>query len=165
LSWTDADRVDWQEIASEVARATGLGILCVANCDWLMDDDCDEEATLFAFDVSDLPEEYRNDHRNEITPVDPATAPTADDFNRHRFVKEIITAHLSELAAVQAKARLVVGEDFDAIAERIAEVKQAEEALEVAGAEELFAAVEALDFDTFVQLSLQPEAARHSVGM
>ena len=69
LTWSDVDKMDWQTTAEELAHRTGLGVVCVADCDWGFDDSHDEEATLIAFDVPDLPQDYRDDHRNLIHPV------------------------------------------------------------------------------------------------
>jgi len=71
LDHIDDSKVEWQEVVTEVVEQLGVGILCVANCDWLVEGDCDEEATFISFDVPSLPADYRDDHRNEIDPVDP----------------------------------------------------------------------------------------------
>jgi 2-methylisocitrate lyase-like PEP mutase family enzyme len=33
LTGSDADKINWQEVAAELARTTGVGVTCIANCD------------------------------------------------------------------------------------------------------------------------------------
>ncbi len=66
----DDHRMDWQAFARAVAERTGMGVLCVACCDWERVGDCDVEATFVAFDLPETPQAYRSDqYGNLITPV------------------------------------------------------------------------------------------------
>jgi hypothetical protein len=160
----DQARIDWQEVASEVSREIGIGVLCVANCDWQIEDDSDEEATLIAFDVPELPEEYRNDHRNEITPVDPQTAPSTHDFKRLREAKEIVAARLSELTSRETMFRLANIPSGD-VADEISEIKEAVKVLDLPGSYAMLDAIEILDFTSFIELALRPAASGQTLGM
>lgn len=164
LDSRDSSLLDWQEVASVVAREIGVGVVCVANCDWNMVDDCDEEATLIAFDVPDLPEEYRNDYRNQIEAVDPNTAPTAADFRRHRRARQIIASHVNELESA-ARTRKLAGMSADDLAKRLSAVSQAAASLEVSSSSDVYTAIETLDFDQFIALSPPPETASSAPGM
>lgn len=87
----------WQEIASAVSIETGFGILVVANCDWSFDDQPDEEAVYWAFDIPGLPDDYRTSFRNMIYPVDPETAPKPEDFAAQKKAVKLIEARVREL--------------------------------------------------------------------
>lgn len=64
------------DLADHLTAETGIPVICIANCDWSFDDACDEEATLVAFDIPSLPEDYRDDPRNQIEPRErPSIAP------------------------------------------------------------------------------------------
>lgn len=98
LEGEDWRKVDWQEIAAELARETGIGVTCVANCDWTFSDKCDEEATFVAFACPGVPEGYRDDaYRNLIRRVDPDTAPSQQDFDDAKRARRIVKARLLEL--------------------------------------------------------------------
>lgn len=75
LDHYDAPKVDWDEFAAAIEAETGLKVVCVAHCEWQFDDQCDEEATLIAFDVPELDAEYRDYYRNELTPEAPSPSP------------------------------------------------------------------------------------------
>jgi hypothetical protein len=77
LDQYDAPKVDWDEFAAAMEAETGLKVVCVAHCEWQFDDQCDEPATLIAFDTPDLDPEYRDYYRNELTGEVPAPAPGA----------------------------------------------------------------------------------------
>jgi hypothetical protein len=64
-----------QALAEDITSRTGLSVLCIANCDWSFDDECDDEATFISFDVPSLPDSYRTDYRNKIVPTEVAPAP------------------------------------------------------------------------------------------
>lgn len=149
----NSEKLDWQEAASEIARATGLEVVCVANCDWSVDSDCDEKATLVAFDVAGLAEGYRNDSRNEIVPVSPETAPSSIQFRRFRRVKEIVAAHIAELEA-SVRTRALAQLSTSEVSERLLWVEEAYRLLEIDCDQAIMSAVETLDFDHFLELSI-----------
>jgi hypothetical protein len=63
----DYDKFSFNELAARLKKATGIDVLVVARCDWTMTYAApDEEAILVAFDVPELPEDYRSDCRNYI---------------------------------------------------------------------------------------------------
>lgn len=62
----DCDKISFEELAARLKKATGIDVLVIASCDWTFDDAPDEEAMFIAFDVPELPEDYRSDCRNWI---------------------------------------------------------------------------------------------------
>lgn len=62
----DFDKFSFEELAARLKVSHGLDVLVIASCDWTFDEGPDEEAMLIAFDVPELPEDYRSDSRNWI---------------------------------------------------------------------------------------------------
>jgi hypothetical protein len=144
LEGSDRGKVDWQEVAAELARETGVGVTCIANCDWSFDDRPDEEATFIAFACPGVPDGYRDDaYRNQIRAVDPDTAPSQQDFDDARRARKIVAAHLRELDGLREKLIAAGKSDHEATDAYIA----AEELKDVTAFErDAVKAVLALDF-------------------
>lgn len=145
LTGSDARKVEWQELAAELARETGIGISCVANADWQCDDrEWDEEATFIAFTVPGVPENYLDDSRNGIVPVDPATAPSAEDFVNAKRARLIVKNHLLELGS--KRDMLISAQRSEReVLDRIADIEKLKDL--AASDREAVAAVLNLDFD------------------
>ena len=143
------DRLDWQRVMTEVARKTGAAAVCVAHCDWQQDDDADEEAVLIAFDIPSLPEDYRDDHRNQIFPVDLEDLPSAEDFDNRDTAEAIVKARLDALASQARQATLARKDasEYTADASELAKLKSLDPQ-----DREIVAAIMALDFDKAKEL-------------
>lgn len=159
----EADRIDWQEVAAELARETGIGVTCVVDCDWSFDDRCDEEATFVSFALPSVPEDYRDDEfRNQIRAVDPRTAPSQQDFDDLKRARLIVERHLAELAARRDKLT-AAKKPIDEVVDRIASVERLKRI--EAGDRAPVAALLALDFDGAMAALPEPEAEAPSPGM
>lgn len=67
LSSRTSRAVDYDDLARVVSDMAGAEVICIADCEWSFDDSCDEEATLIAFDIPSVPEDYRSDYRNMLS--------------------------------------------------------------------------------------------------
>ncbi len=67
LSGNDDDKVDWDALATEMSRAAGFPVACIANADWSLDGRCDEEATFVAFQVPGVDPDYLESSRNKLS--------------------------------------------------------------------------------------------------
>lgn len=139
---------DWQELAAELARETGVGVTCIANCDWNMMKGPNEEATFITFAVPGVSENYRDDpYRNLIVAVDAASAPSAEDFEKLKRARRIVAGHLLELAG-RLETLIAAGKNERDVLGRIEEIEKLKEL--TAGGREAVNAVLALDFDAAV---------------
>lgn len=155
LDGPDFGKVDWQEVAAELARETGLGVLCVANCDWQNMEGPDEEATFIAFDLPTVPENYRADpYRNLITAVDPANAPSQQDFDNLKAATRIVTARIDELKAKQAQLA-AAQKPIDRVVADLDEISR----LKALTAEDRDAVSKVVDLDFAGALACIPEVA------
>lgn len=154
----EGKRLDWQEVAAALARQTGVGVTCVAHCDWSFVDRPDEEATFIAFAVPGVSEDYRDHpYRNMVTAVDPATAPSEEDFSNLHRARRIVVAHLQELNG-RRETLIAAGRDEHGVLGRIEEVTKLKEL--AAGDRDAVKSVLELDFDTAVSfLVAEPDAA------
>lgn len=141
--------IPWQEIASAVSIETGHGVLVVANCDWTFDDQPDEEAVLWAFDIPGLPVDYRTDRRNLIDPVDPETAPKPEDFAARKKSVQLLEARVLELTG-RADQIEISGGDAASIRWDIGCLQTLQGEI-TADDKEIVAAVLKLDFDSAVE--------------
>jgi hypothetical protein len=159
LEGQDSARVDWQEVAAELARETGVGVVCIANCDWTFDDRHDEEATFISFDLPSVTGSYRNDpYRNHISPVDPAAAPAQADFDNLKRARGIVKNHLGELRA-RRETLISAKKDERPVLDRIEEIERLKD-LE-AGDRDAVKAVLDLDFDAAVLIvAAEPASPR-----
>lgn len=66
--------IDVQRLGDRLSKDIGIGVVCIANCDWTFDGRHDEEAILIAFDIPSVPDDYRDDWRNEYSPSKPDDA-------------------------------------------------------------------------------------------
>ena len=156
LTGSDRSKVDFQEVAAQLARSTGIGVCCVCNADWTFDDKCDEEATFIAFDLPSVPADYKdNSHRNMIEAVDPETAPSAEDFVNARRARSIVKDHLVELAA---RRDVLIGAQKSEgnVLDRIADIETLKDL--AASEREAVAAILDLDFDRAIQAVASPVA-------
>jgi hypothetical protein len=146
LEGYELNKIDWQEIAAELARGTGVGVTCIANCDWSPKKGPDEEATFISFDVPGLPNSYRDDpHRNMIEAVDPVTAPSEADFASLKRARKILKGRLEEL---RGRYEVLIAADRD-VREVLGSIEATEKLQELgAGDREAVRAVLELDFDT-----------------
>ncbi|AOG03427.1 hypothetical protein [Bosea sp. RAC05] len=147
----------WQEVASAIAIKTGYDVLAIAHCDWTFDDRPDEEAILMAFDIPELPEDYRSESRNMIFPVEAATAPTAEDFAAYRKATALLEARsrelsgrIDQLVATETKSSEIEG--------NLAELNEMREAFQ-ADDKEIVAQVLKLDFDGALETFRAAQAA------
>lgn len=148
--------LDWQRIASEVALKTKVGVLCIANCDWQMTRGADEDATYVAFDIPSLPQDYATSGRNSIYPVDPADAPSPEDFDRRRFAVEILQAKRQELHARGDLLKLT-GKPHSHLVDEANRLMKVQTSL-TAEDREVVGAILTLDFDKAVELAEAVEA-------
>lgn len=162
LDGSECRRIDdWQEVAAELARETGVGVSCIANCDWCLMQGPDEEATFIAFAVPGLADNYRDDqYRNMIVAVDPSTAPSAEDFANLKRARRIVAGHLLELAG-RLETWIAAGKNERDLLGRIEEIEKLKEL--AAGDREAVKALLDLDFDAAV--AQLPEVAPASPRM
>lgn len=150
--------LDWQRIASEVAIKTNIGLLCIANCDWQMPKGADEDATYIAFDIPSLPQDYATSHRNSIFPVDPADAPSSEDFDRRSKAAEILQAKRQELHA-RGELLKLTGKPHSHLVDEANRLMEIQTGMQPSD-REMAAAILALDFDKALELAAsEPEQA------
>jgi len=65
LGWDDEQKIDWDDLSAALEKATGVAVACIDDCDWSFDDQCDEEATYFAFAIPSLDAGYAAESRSE----------------------------------------------------------------------------------------------------
>jgi hypothetical protein len=156
LTGRDA-KVDWDEVAAELARTTGVGVTCVANCDWTFDDQPDEEATYIAFACPNVPADYaHSEYRSLLSgEFDPATAPSQQDFDNLKKARRIVEEHLRELDGRQGML-VAAGQNDRSVGNDIFDAER----LKGLGASdrEAVAAVLALDFPLASSLVEAPAA-------
>lgn len=156
LEGRDSKRVYWQEVAAELARETGVGVVCVANCDWKFDDrPYEEEATFIAFDLPSVTGSYRDDpYRNMIFAVDPATAPAQVDFDNLKRARRIVDSHVHELK-FRMETLVAAGKSERDVLGRIALI-EALAKLEASDREAVKAVLD-LNFDAAIAAAAEPE--------
>lgn len=172
ISFMDQRRFNWDELAASVARETGVGVVCIAHCDWQVErpaendedtdhrDDSDndaaiddthtvdEEAILIAFDIPELDNEYRDDPRNMIEAVSPADAPSTDDFKTRDKAVKIVSSRKLELSG-KLEYLEVSSPEYDAVMD---EVESFNNYPAGAANREIHAAVIALEFQKASEL-------------
>jgi hypothetical protein len=157
----EGKKVDWQELAAALARQTGVGVTCIAHCDWSFADRPDEEATFVAFAVPGVSEDYRDDpYRNLIKAVDPTTAPSEEDFINLNRARRILGGHLQELSG-RRESLIAAGRDEGDIVGRIEAIEKLKEL--TAGDRDAVRSVLELDFDAAVAVhegELEPVSPR-----
>ncbi len=159
LTGRDADRVDWDEVAAELARTTGVGVTCVANCDWTFDDRPDEEATYVAFACPGVEAAgYAHDEYRDLLSddYDPATAPSQQDFDNLKKAQRIVKEYLIELDGRRGKL-IAAGKSDAAPTDEMVDVEELKKLL-VTERDAVKAVLE-LDFARAIALSAkEPEA-------
>lgn len=119
----DASKMDWDELAADIVRGTGIGVDLIANADWTFDDRPDEEAVYISCRIPSLPFDYSfedNKYRAIIGPMLPGEAPSAEDFAKAREAKVVARAFLKEL---QARTEYETGEALATTKERLEAMK------------------------------------------
>lgn len=156
LEGRDAERVYWQEVAAELARETGVGVTCIAHCDWTFNDQPDEEAVFIAFDLPTAVD-YRDDpYRNMISAVDPATAPAQVDFDNLKRARRIVKNHLVELRA-KMETLISANKSERDVLERIEAIEKLSD-LEADDREAVKAVLD-LNFDAAIAAAAEPEVS------
>lgn len=151
---TDASKTDWDELAADIVRGTGIGVDLIANADWTFDDRPDEEAVYIACRIPSLPFDYSfedNKYRAIIDPMLPGGAPSTEDFAKAREAKVVARAHVKEL---QARTEYETGAALEATKDRLEAMKSMIGVGDVSARNmELIEALHARDFDRAIEIA------------